>query len=148
MYVEAAKRFISLTSRLTTERWGCQFVHKLMVATHKQWLFRNSYVHCTKLDGLTVQQHEDIFACVKEPLLIDPADLLPCHQHLLEGDFTDLGEGATVNRQCWVASMDASVSFSSYVCTGLPTVGDPTIPPGFFSTEGSSDDEEKSMVMS
>ena len=99
MYVEAAKRFISLTSRLTTERWGCQFVHKLMGATHKQWLFRNSYVHCTKLDGLTVQQHEDIFACVKELLLIDPTDLLPRHQHLLEGDFTDLGEGATVSRK-------------------------------------------------
>ena len=134
MYLEVAKRFIPSTSRLTAESWGRQFFHKLMVATHKQWLFCNSHVHYSKLDGLTRQQHEDFFAGVKELLLINPANLLPCHQYLLEGDFTDLGEGATVNRQHWVASMDSAIASSSYIDKSQPTIGDPTIPLGLFST--------------
>ena len=44
MHVEVAKRFIPPTSRLTAEIYSRQVVHKLMVATHKQWLFRNSHI--------------------------------------------------------------------------------------------------------
>ena len=44
--------------------------------------------------------------------------------------------------------MNAAVAFSAYVCEGRPTVGDPTIPPDFFSTEGYYDDDEESMGMS
>ena len=116
MYFKVAKFFIPSTLGLAAESWGCQFFHKLMVAMHKQWLFYNSHLHYKKLDALTVQQREDIFARVKELQFIDPADLLPCHQCLLEGDFSDLGEGVSVNRQHWVASMDAAVASSSYIC--------------------------------
>ena len=98
MYLEAAKRFIPSASRIAAESWGRQVVHKLMVATHKPWLFCNSRVRYKTRNGLTVQQHADISAYVKELLLVDPANLLPRHQYLMVGDFTDIGGGASVNR--------------------------------------------------
>ena len=66
----------------------------------------------------------------------------------MDGNFADIGEGATINRHHWVASMDAAVASSSYVCEGPPTVGDPTIPPDLSSTEVPLDDEGKDRCMS
>ena len=88
---------------MTLERWGRRLVSLLMQATHKQWLFRNLHVHYKKLEGLTEEQHLLIFQKVEELMLADPADLLPRNHILLEGDFTELGKGPTVHRQCWVA---------------------------------------------
>ena len=61
IYVEAEKCFVPATSRLIAESWGRQVVHKLMVATPKQWSFWDSHIHCNKLDGLTVKQYEESF---------------------------------------------------------------------------------------
>lgn len=124
-YVEAAARYLPPRSRLTPESWGRQFVRRLMVATHKQWLYRNSHVHYAKLDGLTEKQHEAIFERCKELLMVDPADLLDRHRYLLEGDFTELGEGSAVDRQNWIASMESAMSAAEHVRSGRPILGDP-----------------------
>ena len=60
--------------------------------THRQWMFRNSLVHFKKLEGMTEDQHLKIFDEVEELMTVDPMELLPKHQHLLEGDFGALGK--------------------------------------------------------
>ena len=102
---------------MTPERWGKTFILKLMLETHKQWLFRNAHIHYKNLDGVTTKEHDAIFTRVNELLLIDPADLLPRHIYLLSGDFADLGEGSTVHRQHWVASMESALTSANYVTT-------------------------------
>ena len=129
IYVEAASQSLPPRSRLTPESWGRQFVHRLMVATHKQWLYRNSHVHYAKLDGLTEQQHDAIFRRCQELLEIDPADLLERHQYLLDEDFTELGEGSAINRQHWIASMDSAIAAAEWVRSGRQCLGNPGLFP-------------------
>ena len=51
-------------------------------------------------------------------MLTDPADLLPQHCMVLEGDFTELAKGPTVNQQCLVASMELAIEAKSYAKSG------------------------------
>ena len=123
VYLETFATSLSSKHR-RIENWGKEFVSRLMQCTHKQWLFRNTHVHYKKLDGLTAQQHENLFQRVKDLMLIDPADLLDKHRYLLEVDFGELGEGPTVNRQHWISSMESAITAAEYVRDGRPVVGD------------------------
>ena len=49
------------------------------------------------------------FHQVEKLMLTYPSDLLRKHGRLLEGDFTELGEGSTLQHQCWIASMESVV---------------------------------------
>ena len=109
------------------ERWCSIFISKLLSLTHKQWLFRNSHVHYKKLEGLTPQEHEEIFSKVRELMWTDPADLLARHQHLLEGDFRQLGEGSSGVRQQWIESMESALKAAALVKTGRQFRGNPGI---------------------
>ena len=94
-----------------------------MQMTHKQWLFRNAHVHYKKLEGLTAADHERIYERVLELRLTDPAELLGRHQYLLDTDFLELGEGPTLHRQSWVASVESALASARFVSSGLPTRG-------------------------
>ena len=49
-------------------------------------------------------------------MVTDPADLLPQHRLLLEGEFTELSEGPTIHQQeCWSASMDLAIEVEAYM---------------------------------
>ena len=54
-------------------------------------------MHYKKLEGLTEEHHLLIFRKVEELMLKHPVDLLLQHHLLLEGIFTELGEGPTVH---------------------------------------------------
>ena len=61
-------------------------------------------------------------------MLIDPADLLPCHRHLLQQDYLRLDEGPSVDRQYWLAQMNSAVSAATtqrerFAFTGTSVVG-------------------------
>ncbi len=69
-------------------------------------------------DGLTTNQHLDMFTKICSLLQMLPTDLLPCHRHLLNQDFHDLGNGVTIWRQLWIASMESALSAASHVSSG------------------------------
>eukprot|EP00956_Cyclotella_meneghiniana_P031979 scaffold85846_cov40-Cyclotella_meneghiniana.AAC.7 len=50
-------------------------------------------------------------------VMVDPADLLLRHRHLLERDFRKLGEGATVDRKLWLQQMRSAISATNSVIT-------------------------------
>ena len=100
---------------MTPEHWGQRLVSLLIQATHKQWLFINLHVYYKKLEGLMEEQHLRVFRKVKGLMLTDPVDLLPRHRMLLEGDFTELGEGPTILRIFWLALMELSLGAKVYV---------------------------------
>jgi hypothetical protein len=50
----------------------------------------------TKLMGLMQEQHMDIFSWVCTLMETTPVDLLPCHCHLLDKNFHDLGNTETI----------------------------------------------------
>ena len=101
---------LSLPSRRSPDKWGADFVSRLIQITHRQWLLRNAHVHYRKLDGLTEAQHTAILARVRDLLWTDPADLLERHRYLLEVDFHDLGAGSTARRQVWVSSLTSALA--------------------------------------
>ena len=47
---------------------------------------------------------------VRDMMLVDPADLLPCHRHLVEQDYLQLGEGTMVDWQYLLAQMNTALS--------------------------------------
>ena len=99
------------------ESWSRRLVKSLMIATHKQWLFRNAHVHFQKLEGLTALQHEEIYKLVDELMETDPEELLDRHRYLLEVDFEELGGAPTSHRQTWVNSMQSAMAAANHVRT-------------------------------
>jgi hypothetical protein len=97
--------------------WASHFIQHLLNITHRQWLYRNARIHLRKVEGLTATEHEDVIELVKDMVLVDPADLLPQHRHLLEKDFHKLGEGATIDRKLWLQQMRSAISAADSVLT-------------------------------
>ena len=108
---------------LSPQRWGRQLIEQLLQITHKQWIFRNSRLYYKKLDGLTALEHHKIFEKMEELMHTDPDELLPRHRHLLEENFGALGEGSSIDRQYWIASMESALSAASCVQKGRVTPG-------------------------
>ncbi len=111
-----------LSPWISIKKWGITFIKALLSSTHKQWIFRNLDVH-HKVDGLTDAQHNDIFAWIKILMNTTPSDLFPCHCHLLDKKFHDLGNSETIQQQLWITSMESATSAASYVSTGHDAPG-------------------------
>jgi hypothetical protein len=88
--------------------WGRQLINKLHNIVHKQWIYRNTCIHYRGTDGCTMPEHNQIINRVEEYSLIDPKDLLPRHQYLLDTDFEALGSGPTIDRQIWLANINSA----------------------------------------
>ena len=93
---------------MSPEGWTRRFMDKLIQTTHQQWIYRNYKVHFKTKGGLTVKEHDEIFDNLGNLLYTDPDELLPQHQHLLLVDPAKLGEGPLVNKQVWIAKMEAA----------------------------------------
>jgi hypothetical protein len=98
--------------------WGRQFINKLHNIVHKQWLYRNSFIHFRGPDGLTLPEQHDIINRIEEFAFIDPETLLPRHRSFLEVDFESLGSGSTVNRLIWLANVDSAMAASTLARLG------------------------------
>ena len=98
--------------------WGRQFIKELHKIIHKQWIYRNSFIHYQGPDGLTLAEHHDIINRIEEYALTDPDTLLPRHRSLLGVDFGSLGGGSTGNRLTWLANMDSAMSASTLARMG------------------------------
>jgi hypothetical protein len=57
--------------------WGCLFITKLHNVLHKQWVYRNSYIHYKGKEGWTMPQIQDVIGKVNKYSLLDPKTLLP-----------------------------------------------------------------------
>jgi hypothetical protein len=103
--------FVLWHPRRSLERWGVQFLKFLLSLTHKQWIYRNTDVHF-KIDGLTHEEHLAVFSRIRHLMRYTSSDLLPCHQHLLDKNFHNLGNADTIQRQIWIASMESALKAS------------------------------------
>jgi hypothetical protein len=59
---------------------------------------------------MTADEHHTIIDLVKDMMLVDPANLLPCHRGLLQVDFERLGEGSAVDRKLWLTKMHSAIA--------------------------------------
>jgi hypothetical protein len=109
------------TRSLLLPSWGCQLINKLHNIVHKQWIYCNTFIYYWGTDGLTMLEHHDIINRVEEYTLIDPEDLLPRHQYLLETDFKALGSGPTFNRQIWLANIGSAFAVATLSQAGTLT---------------------------
>jgi hypothetical protein len=103
-------------------QWGVCLIKLLLDITHKQWLYWNSDIHL-RFDGLTSHQHSLLSEIIHKLIRTSPTDLLPCHRHLFQRDFYQLGSDSTLKRQLWVASMESAISAASHVSSGHHTPG-------------------------
>lgn len=103
------------------DKWAKGFIERLVRITHSQWVFRNSYVHFKKAEGLTEAQHMEIFRRVEELMWEDPMSLLPSDRHLLEEDIDILGTCSTAVRKYWIMEVEAAQVSATRVMSGIPT---------------------------
>ncbi len=80
--------------------WGRLLISKLHNVIHKQWVYRNSYIHFKGNSGLTMLEQHDIINRVVAYALIDPDTLLPQYWLLFETDFEALGSSPASNCPC------------------------------------------------
>ena len=73
--------------------------------------------------GLSVAQHERIFARVCELMWTEEHELLPAHRYLLHEDFAVLGEGSARIQQVWIKHMESVLRAAERVRTGLIVPG-------------------------
>jgi hypothetical protein len=118
--------FVQWTPQKSLEKWGTQILKTLLNLTHKQWIFRNADVHY-KINGLTQEQHMEIFSCIQSLMEITPLDLLPCHCHLLDNSFHNLGNAETIHQQIWIALMETALKAASRATAGQIKPGSMTI---------------------
>jgi hypothetical protein len=106
-------------SYLLFPTWGPQFVTRLHNIVHKQWMYRNTYIHYRGKDGLSIPEHQKIMNRVEEHAYMDPDTLLPRHRHLLGEDFDVLGSGQTLDRLLWLASMESATAVRTLAQMGM-----------------------------
>ena len=87
--------------------WGRQFIIHLHNVLHRQWTYRNAYIHYKGKGGLTMPRIQEIIQQVNLYSLTDPSTLLPRHRDLLEADFCRLGEGPSSDQLLWLADMES-----------------------------------------
>ena len=114
-------------STMTVQTWATQLAQHLLSITHRQWTYRNAKLHLKKLDGRTEWEHCRIIQEVREMMLVDPEDMLPCHHNLLHMDFERLGQANSTYRLHWLDQMDSALSARSAV-TKLYTTNPPSTP--------------------
>jgi len=123
LFLETVKPFLEKSRRRSLVKWGCSLVEALINITHKQWLLRNSRKHYRGADGLTGEQHERIFARIRELMWTEEDELLPAHRYLLHEDFAVLGECSAKIRQIWIAQMESALRAAARVRDGLIVPG-------------------------
>jgi hypothetical protein len=101
--------------------WGKQFITRLHNIVHKQWTYRNAYIHFKEKEGWTMPQLQDIANQINEYSLMDPDLLLPCHRSLFDAKFETLGHGPTSHRLLWLADMDSAIAAFHLAKMGLLT---------------------------
>jgi hypothetical protein len=106
---------------LLPQSWGQQFIQRLHKVVHKQWTYRNAYIHFKGKRGWTMPQIQDVFDQIMEYLLIDTEMLLPRHRHLLDINFEVLGSGPTSHRLVWLADVEFALSASTLSQLGCLT---------------------------
>ena len=109
LFVLQHKWLHQLGSRRSISAWSRGFLSKVLNITHRQWLYRNARIYIRVAEGLTLPAHDQIMTKVSTLMGTDPTELLPRHRHLLDWDFGNLGEGPTVDRQYWIASMESAI---------------------------------------
>ncbi len=105
-------------SYLLFPSWDRQFIIRLHNIVHKQWIYRNTYIHYQGRDGLSIPEHQEIMNRVEEHAHTDPDTLLSWHRHLLGEHFKALGSGQTSDRLLWLASMESATAVSTLAQMG------------------------------
>ena len=88
--------------------WSKQFIHHMLCVSHRQWTYRNAQTHLKKVEGRTQEDHDKVRDEVRALLAVQPGDLLPCHQQLLQFDAEALGQGSTRARLLWLNQMESA----------------------------------------
>ncbi len=86
---------------------GKQCNTRLHNIVHKQWTYRNVYMHFKGKEGWTMPQ---IINQINEYSLMDPNLLLSCHRSLFDAKFETLGRRPTSHRLLWLAGMDSAIA--------------------------------------
>jgi hypothetical protein len=101
--------------------WGKQFITLLYNIVHKQWTYRNVYIHFKGKEGWTMPQLHDIFNQINSCSLMDPDLLLPCHRSLFDTKYETLRRGPTSHWLLWLEGMDSAIAASHLAEMGLLT---------------------------
>ena len=80
--------------------------------THRQWLYRNEFIHYTKYYGAeSSREYERIMSRINHlHEHTDPDDLFPEDQHLLDEDIDNIATWSANQRHIWTAELETSLA--------------------------------------
>ena len=124
LFLQVMKPCLREVGRRSVDQWGQDFVKSLLHLTHKQWLFRNARKHIRLMDGMTEAEHLEVYDRVEELIHLDPTDLLPKHQYLLDDDFSKMGESSSIAWKVWVLNVESALAAANSVKGGTAIADD------------------------
>ena len=96
----------------SSPRWASGLVDMIIRITHRQWLFRNEFLHYQHHYGAESQrEYSQIMARINHlHQHTDPDDLLPEDRYLLEQDVGTVAQWNARKRQIWAAEFETSLA--------------------------------------
>ena len=70
------------------------------------------------MNGMTEAEHLEVYARVDELIHLDPVELLPKHQYLLDDDFSKMGESTSIAWKVWVLNVESTLAAANSVKGG------------------------------
>ena len=112
-YVELQKKwFKSNAIQKSIQKWAMKFVENIIRITHHQWTFRNEKLHYRSHPGAeSIFDYERSVNRICQQLdFIDPEELLPEDQYLLEVDAERMAEETADRRHVWQTCLDSALT--------------------------------------
>ena len=105
------KHYKKIESMRSSAKWDAKFVDQLFCLIHRQWTYRNKYLHYRAHDGAeTVTEFESRMKRIEQSFEhTDPEDLLEEDRHLLEQfSLEELAAATTETRIIWEEEMKSA----------------------------------------
>ena len=88
--------------------WVKQFVGKLLLISHSQWIFRNYTLHERQRGFLALKAREQVLTDIRSLMDTDPDQVPASSRYLLELDFSQLVDSGHEEQAYWVVAVQAA----------------------------------------
>lgn len=95
-------------TRLNGDDWMRQFINRILLISHSQWIFRNFTLHDQVRGYLRLQERKEVLREIDRLIDLEPTEVPAESRFLLEFDFDSLYRSSFEKQSYWVRAMKAA----------------------------------------
>jgi hypothetical protein len=95
-------------TRLNGGDWMRQFINRILLISHSQWIFRNFTLHDQVRGYLRLQERKEVLREIDRLIDLEPTEIPAESRFLLEFDFDSLYRSSFEKQSYWVRAMKAA----------------------------------------